>query len=66
MKRLTGPNVRSLFEKKDFQGRLHGSQPCFGTGGMVYDHGRLVYMDDGNGNEWMEGCNEFEEFDEGW
>lgn len=37
-------------DRKDLLGRLHGSQPVFGSGEMHYRHGTLEYLDDGNGN----------------
>jgi hypothetical protein len=39
----------------DSHGRLHGPQFTFGTGDMSYEHGRMTYCDDGNGNVWCDG-----------
>lgn len=42
--------VKLDMERKDALGRLHGSQPTFGSGEISYRHGVLNYLDDGNGN----------------
>lgn len=42
--------IDTVFEQRDLFGRLHGTQPQIGTGEVVYNHGTLEYLDDGNGN----------------
>jgi hypothetical protein len=56
---------RGVWGNKDFQGRLHGPQPTFGTGEVHYQHGIMTYLDDGNGNVFDEATayDRDEEFD---
>lgn len=44
--------ARRISGNRDLQGRLHGPQPQIGTGEVLYRHGVLEYLDDGNGNVW--------------
>lgn len=49
-KAKTRKKLPKAFTRTDPQGRLHGTQPQIGTGAVVYRHGALEYLDDGNGN----------------
>jgi hypothetical protein len=35
--------------------KLHGAIPTFGTGEVIYNEGRIAFLDDGNGNVYVDG-----------
>jgi hypothetical protein len=45
-------SIRPTGGIRDNHGRLHGEQPQIGTGSVVYTHGILTELDDGNGNSY--------------
>lgn len=62
MKKKKFKVVKKITKRRRIKKRLHGWQPTVGSGAIHYSHGVMDFCDDGKGNVWEFGDDDFQEY----